>query len=79
MKIIGGKTYYGAIRDGVIRVMPMSVIQARGVVKGWDCHNKDYDPDKPKIPRSIGLHRKYIFETYEEAHKAVFQIKLKVE
>jgi hypothetical protein len=78
MRIVAGKTYFGATLDGVIRVMPREAIQARGVVKLWDCQNKDYDPDKPELGRFIGLGRKYIFETHEEARKVVFKMKLRI-
>ena len=78
MRIEAGKSYFGATREGVLRVVPNAAVQVRGVVKHWDCLNKDFDPDKPEIERFIALGRKQIFATHEEAHKAVFQIKLKV-
>jgi hypothetical protein len=57
--------------------MPHKAMQARGVIMGWDCLNMDYDLHTPPMPKNIGLHRKYIFATPDEARKAVFKIKLK--
>ena len=57
MRIETGKTYYGATRDGVLRILPREAVQVRGVVKHWDCLNKDFDPDKPEIERFVPIGR----------------------